>query len=255
MALPANVADIKPRANTETGDFIFSGQLPDVPNVVCGHICRPKCFGKLWPKSLDGFLDWELDEKNFASRPPGKGKHQSAPIAGRHVAYLGKHKDKRGSDLVERVYCAFEVLRLSPRFVAQHPSGKGGQTYTIERLIAARLNNRLGQSKRGRRRVGADLKFLPFEKTGTVYSLWRSFRARHPWSAHCPDPVVARHLNLYWRVRNFDAAIGHARRHGDVSEASERAIARRIMEGSFTGTLKRIRQSCHSDVPPTCFSH
>jgi hypothetical protein len=255
MPFRGKVSDIKRGTSTRTELFIFSAQPASVPNVSRDHICRSECYGKFWPKNPAEFLDWELDEDNVASRPPGKGKHQSAPIAGRHVAYVGMHKDKRGSDLVERIYCAFEVLRSSPRFVAQHTSGKGGRTYAIERLIAARLGKKLGQSRRGRRRAEAHLKFMPFEKTGTVYSLWRSFRARHPHSARCPDPVVARHLNLFWRVRNFGAEINRARRHGDVSEATECAIARRIMEGSSTGALKRIRQSCHSDVPSTCASH
>jgi hypothetical protein len=234
MACKENVADIKRLTGTKAERFIFSGHLPDVPHIVSEHVCRPKCFGKFWPKNLDDFLDWELNEKNIASRPPGKGKHQSAPIAGGHVVYVGKHKDKRGSDRVERVYCAFEVLRMSPRFVAMHTSGKGGTIHAIERLVAGHLGKRLRQGKRGRPRAGP-VKFTSFEKTGTIYSLWRNFRARRSWLGQCPDPIVARHLNRYWWVRRFDAAIERARRRGDVSEASERAITRRIMKGARTG--------------------
>jgi hypothetical protein len=225
--------------------LVLTGQLADVPKIVPRHGCGPKCFGKFWPRNLDDFLNWELDPQEVASRLPGKGKHQGAPIAGRHVAYLGKHKDMRGSDLVTRIYCAFEVLRMSPGYTGKRKDSKGGRTAVIERLIEERLGQRLGHSRRGHPRKGRDPKFESFEKTGTVYSLWRSFRGRHPLRDQCPDPIVAGHLDRYWRVRNFAAAIERARRRGDVSEGTERAIARKIMKGSDgRGRLTFLRVRC-----------
>lgn len=212
--------------------LVLAAQPSDVCKIVPGHRCERKCFGKFWPKDVSAFLKWELSPTEVASRPPGKSKHQSAPIAGRHVGYFGKHKDMRRSDLVERVYCAFEVLRMSPCFVDRHADGKGGRTAVIEMLIGERLGARLGHSRRGRPRKGQAPKFESFEKTGTIYGLWHRFRERHPWPEHCPDPIVARHLDRYWRVRNYDAAMKRARRQGGLSEAAEQAIARKIMEGS-----------------------
>ena len=213
-------------------DLILAAQPSDVSKIVAGHRCERKCFGKFWPTDVSAFLKWELSPTEIASRPPGKGKHQRGLIAGRHVAYPGKHKNMRGSDFVERVYCAFEVLRMSPRFIGKRKDGKGGRTGVIESLIANELGARVGHSRRGRPRKGQGTKFAPFEKTGTIYSLWYSFRIRHGWPDQCPDPIVAHHLDRYWRMRNFDAAMKRARRRGKVTEHLERGIAAKIIQGS-----------------------
>jgi hypothetical protein len=117
-------------------------------------------------------------------------------MKGRHISIQGSSGRMRGSDQVERIYVAFEVLRMSPRYLAKQMQGKGGSTVVIEGLIQTRLGE-AGHSRRGRRHAGSSPKFMPHEKTGTIYSLWRSFKKRHPWPEQRPDPIVERHLHYH----------------------------------------------------------
>jgi hypothetical protein len=161
------------------------------------HRCTPTCFDYLWPSDVEHFCDWLLDRNNIAKRVPNQTGHQRAPMQGRHTSIQGKTKRIRGSDLSERIYVAFEMLRMSPEYVNAHADGKGGKTFVIERTIESRLGHRPRDCGRSRPKQGSTPKFQPFEKTGTIYSVWRKFRERHPWKKQCPDPIVALHLQRY----------------------------------------------------------
>ena len=195
------------------------------------HTCTQKCFGRLWPKNVEDFLDFHLEPGNIAVRTPSPTRHQRAPMKGRHISRQGLIKHLRGSDFVERVYVAFEVLRMSPRFLAKRIEGKGGRTFTIEGIVEVRLGGRPRHNRRGRPLKEGAPKFTPSEKTGTIYSLWRSFKARHPWPGHCPDPIVAHHLSFYCKVR-----------YGDLG-CEERPAVRMLMVKYLKSRAKNAAQA------------
>jgi hypothetical protein len=59
----------------------------------------------------DRFLAWMLDPGNVARRAPGKGKHQTQTMNGRHTG-RGSPTHMRGSDLTERVWVCVRFLEL-----------------------------------------------------------------------------------------------------------------------------------------------
>jgi hypothetical protein len=119
-----------------------------------------------------------------ARRPgaPARGGHPKSAIVGKFVSYSGKCRWRRGSDLVERIYAAAELLKRS---------ALSDKEATSE--VADLLGPRIGRSKRGRPpqdTVCDDLQ----RRAQIVRSLCNHFRKRHPWNEALPqhDPVVER---------------------------------------------------------------
>ncbi len=115
------------------------------------HTCTAKCFGYLWPRDVEDFCDWLLCPKNIAWRAPSPTHHQREPMKGLHISRALTDGLMRGWDRTQRIYVAYEVLRMSPDVVAKHAEGKGGATFTIERLIEPRRSQSAWASASGSR--------------------------------------------------------------------------------------------------------
>jgi len=121
------------------------------------------------------------DEARRTAKTP-RGGHPKSPIAGIFVSYSGECSWRRGSDRVERIYAAVELLKNS------------GLTAKEAVLQAADfLGTGVGNSKRGRpskQDVPDDL----VRRGQIVRSLCNSFKKRHRWKEALPkhDPVVER---------------------------------------------------------------
>jgi hypothetical protein len=114
------------------------------------------------------------------SNSSARGGHPKSPIAGQFVSYSGECSWRRGSDRVERIYAAVELLKHS---------GLTDKEAASE--IAEILGTRIGNSKRGRparATVPQDL----VRRAAIVRSLYNHFKKRHPWKEALPehDPIV-----------------------------------------------------------------
>jgi hypothetical protein len=121
------------------------------------------------------------DEARRTTKTP-RGGHPNSPIAGMFVSYSGECSWRRGSDRVERIYAAVELLKNS---------GLTDKEAVLQ--VADLLGTGVGNSKRGRpsrQDVPDDL----VRRGQIVRSLCNSFKKRHPWKEALPkhDPVVER---------------------------------------------------------------
>ncbi len=109
-----------------------------------------------------------------------RGGHPKTPIAGMFVSYSGTSSWRRGTDRVERIYAAVELLKHS---------GMTDKEATSE--VAELLGTRIGNSKRGRPPKDGVPRDL-VRSSQIVRSLCNRFKERHPWKDALQkyDPIV-----------------------------------------------------------------
>jgi len=125
-----------------------------------------------------------------ARRSVQRGQHSDEPIRGDFICYSSRSTWRRGSDRVERVYAAVELLQRS---------GLTNKEASLE--VAAMLGQRIGNSGRGRKRRRP---LDELHRAETVRALYNDFKNRHPFKEKLPthDPIVEKWYSL---VLSFSA--------------------------------------------------
>lgn len=169
-----------------------------------------------------------------AKRRSPRGGHPKDPIRGKFTVYFGICLWRRGSDFVERVYAAVEILK------------HGGLTEIEACLeISAILGPRLGNSGRGkqRRRPKDDL-----HAAEVVRSLYNDFRNRHPWKEKLPahDPIVEKWFSIAlsisaWTEDVISAKVGLWRKYPVLAELLP--LTQRI--AAWTKNLRALTRLLH----------
>jgi hypothetical protein len=131
------------------------------------------------------------------TRTAPRGSRPKSPIAGMFVSYSGKCRWQRGSDRVERIYAAVELLKHSGLTNKQAASE-----------VAELLGTRIGNSKRGRPARGAVIHDL-VRRAQIVRSLSNRFKQRHPWKEALPehDPVAEKWFGYAVQLAAWSAQV------------------------------------------------
>jgi hypothetical protein len=190
---------------------------PSPPSHAPGQLPPP------WPLSGEAaiaFVAFVLSDE--ARRASIRGRRPKVPLQGRHVSYGLKSDLRRGSDRAERIYVSV---------IALQKAGYGNYQACCE--VAARLEPKLGASRRGRpRKTPRSREFA--DKVETVRSIYNSFKIRHPWKEELPerDLVYEQWLSRFrlfqqWAVGRVLSAVGR----GVSGQAFAEELALRAGQG------------------------
>jgi hypothetical protein len=141
------------------------------------------------------------------------------------VAYFGICLWRRGSDSVERVYAAVEILK------------HGGLTEKEACLeISAIVGPRRGNSKDD------------FHAAEVVRSLYNDFRKRHPWKGKLPshDPIVEKWYSIALSISGWTE---------DVIRAKDEPLEKYSVLAEFLPLMRRITASAKKLRTLTCLLH
>ena len=158
---------------------------PSVPSRTPGLLTAP---WSLTGEAVTAFVCFVLSDE--AQRPSVRARRPKLPLQARHVSYGVKAHPRRGSDRAERIYVSVTALQ-----------GAGFDNYQACCEVAARLEPKLGGSRRGRpRRTHRSREFA--DKVETVRSIYNRFKLRHRWKEHLPERDLV-YEQWCWQFRFF----------------------------------------------------
>jgi hypothetical protein len=150
----------------------------------------------LTKEEAQDFVRWMIAE--VATRAPVRGRRSSSPLIGEHSARTIQPGFFRVSDLSERAYVCFEVLK------------EAGYTSTnAANDLQSELGDRIGRSKRGRPRINSQSRDT-LDKITNVLAMIGAF-AKRVRSQHGPADLerrVGHYIQTFLRLRREGVLIG-----------------------------------------------